>query len=194
VLSCIAGTLVTPGFAVYNSKDDNGGNVTVSSYVDSHGAAPGKLGVFCRGNSTVPSSLSTYYLASFFAGTNVQLIKSGTAIATATATVTASDTWYWLVLTASGSLLTVSLQRYSDSMWLNGSNTFQSAQTTCISMTDTGIAAADGAFGLWMSPGSINDTIYADNFSESAATAAGPWPWKIASRRDRQEIIVGAID
>jgi hypothetical protein len=71
---------------------------------------------------------------------------------------------YVLALAMSGTTLSVSVQRQSDSQWLTSGGTWQSGQVNCISATDSGSAGAAGQPGLYISGDSFTTGFAVDEF------------------------------
>lgn len=106
-----------------------------------------------------------YFGLLFTAGGSVALYKYVTGTLTAISSLTVSLTTgvtYRTTIGATGTALTLRVQRLSDNQYLNSSATWQSGATDCISTTDSSISAA-GKAGFWMAQSATASTW--DNFS-----------------------------
>jgi hypothetical protein len=181
--------------AFFNTADDNGGNVLVSSHVHiQSGTNDGVAYIFGRSNAT--SSPATWYALVFVSGsaegtTGIRLEKavSGSVTnLTSTLASLAQDVWYKIFLQCNNNSIIGRVQRQSDSTWLNSSGTFVSGQQDALSVTDSSITGSGYyGFGQFRATGSGNT--YWDDFS---AVAVGP-PTLTAGTVTATSLSTGAV-
>ena len=168
VLAIVSAGLTTPQqWAAYPLADTNAGNVSLQANFAGTGNSSGLL--FCRSNQSPPGSGAFYYSGgvSLVTGLVSIAVATGGAPSTLTSLTSASltsDAWYVLFLAAINSALTFSLQRMSDSEWLNPSGSFQSTQVAALTVSDSTISGS-GYFGVALAAKSASS--YTDDFSES---------------------------
>lgn len=99
----------------------------------------------------------------YVGGSIAQVANSG-----GTSPVTAGQT-YTITLSATGSALTLKVQRSSDGYWASG-GTWVESEANCISTTDSSISAA-GRAGFWLSKTSAPSVITSISADQSATSA-----------------------
>ena len=168
VLAIVSAGLTTPQqWAAYQSTDTNSGNVILQANFAGTGNSSGLL--FCRSNQSPPGSGASYYSAGVSLITGVVSISLATggapsALTSLTSASLTSDAWYTLFFSAINSVLTFSLERMSDSQWLNPSGSFQPTQVACLTVSDATLGSS-GYFGVALAAKSASS--YTDNFTET---------------------------
>jgi hypothetical protein len=162
----------------YASGSPAGADYTVSlAYVPGSGGAQtgdivGPLGRVATGTNDFYGAL---YLQT--AG-GIRLYKfvsgSGTVIVAAVAFTPVSGTTYTITLDMQGTTIAMRVQRSSDSNWLASSNTWQSGQVNCGSVTDASHSSA-GKAGFWLLGGNANNgaKFKIDTFVAADASSGG---------------------
>lgn len=124
------------------------------------------------------ASLDKFALFKYVAGTLTVMAGTGTT------PVITSGVTYRITLSMVGTTISMRVQRLSDNFWLNSSGAWQSGQTNCLSVTDSGITAA-GRPGLWLSQTAVTPSsllsINANPLPASAITLSGPASGPIGS-------------
>jgi hypothetical protein len=169
--------------AFNNTLDGVSGNVSLTGAMNTSSISDtfDEMGIIIRSSSEAWVG-STAYAAALNCGTGespygVVLYSrvSGTNATIGFVTPTGGNTfianeWYFITLTAAGSTISVTVQRTSDSKYLNSSATWQSGITSCISVTDTTVTG-QGYAGVFQYS-SAGPNFYFDNLVLSAASTA----------------------
>ncbi len=181
-------------YTTWQTLDGNNGDVSALANFGYAGIQSATLNfvVFARGSSTTCGTGTTQYEATWNVAqsTGAGTIKlfsrvSGTATQIGTVSFTASPSvWFQINLTCSGSVISVTVQRMSDSFWLTSGGTYQSGAATAISVSSATITG-QGYAGIALSSTHLL-LPHADDWTLSASTAANiiltPYP-KLIRRR-----------
>jgi hypothetical protein len=178
VLELAATATNASSFATYATADGNGGNVAAQANF-----AVTSFGHTCSGGLIVRASTaaivqnsSTFYWAIldlFNAQVTLCAVVAGslTTLATVGTSSLAAGMWYGMALACSGTAISVTVQRLSDSTWMNQSGTFQPSVANAITVTDSSITGS-GYSGLSLA--AKIDTAYTDEWALSGAVCLTP--------------------
>ena len=177
--------------AYYSTQDANSGNVQISAKMTTN-ATGGSMRLFCRATATPTGTSGTYYYVNITVGSgltfNRRVVGAGTVLVTALgAAAFAINTTYYVQLITNGTLMTVNVQRVSDSNWLTSAGAWQAGVTSCVSITNTGIAAAVGWAGVAVSTGLTTNVINFDDvlFESLASAVLPPLPFPMLAARQQ---------
>jgi hypothetical protein len=162
-------------------SDGSGGDVIVeAAFLAASLSGSGYTArVFCRSSPTLDCTNTGYYAeinlaVSGSAGISLQgLSGAPTSVGTAVAGVTFSaGVWYRVKLKAAGSRFEMTVQRLSDSLYLQPDGTWGSADGPCCAGTNTDLAT-EGYAGVGIDNTGHDLAVYCDDFKLTPITAPG---------------------
>jgi len=162
----------------WGTVDGNNGDVVVQTNVNWFAAGSHKARGACTARGSAPTlnfTNTSFYTGHLDLGQGVSAITkvvNGTQTSLGSVAVTglATSVWYQITFTCLGTLLTLSVQRLTDSKWLNSGGTFQASFTLAVSLTDATLSGS-GYSGILEGNDIAGQSIYFDDWSLSQAVA-----------------------